>query len=119
MKVGGGGSIFKRGHFQRVDTEAQPQVALPTMAKVRSSRKVGNSTQKAAKEKRGRRGVASKPKVTKGRRSSVPGRPLKKQGPAPDRVPTVAQAQVVHAAPVVEVPQTPPPLPAPIASFVF
>jgi hypothetical protein len=89
------------------------------MAKVRRSRKVGNSTQKAAKEKRGRRGVASKPKATKGRRSPVAGARAKKPAAEPVRVTTSAHPQAHHAAPVVEVPQTPPPLPAPIASFVF
>jgi hypothetical protein len=89
------------------------------MAKVRSSRKVGKSTDKAAKEKRGRRGVASKPKATKDRRSPVAAVRAQKPPVAAVRVSVARPAEAHAAPPVVEVPKTPPPLPAPIASFVF
>ena len=109
------------------------------MAKVRPSLKVGRkSTGSPARsaapardrerdnETRGRRGVASKPKATKGRRTPAADARTKKPAVAATKVEARVIAKAPEgkvstrsAIPVVEVPQTPPPLPAPIASFVF
>ena len=108
------------------------------MAKVRPSRKVGrksagNPVRSAARardrerdnETRARRGVASKPKATKGRRTAaVEASPKKAVPPPKAEARTTAKLPEERplprvVVPVVEVPQTPPPLPAPIASFIF
>jgi len=77
------------------------------MAKARASRKSAVKAHKAGKAK----GSAS------ARRPKPAGSAAKARKPVADAV--AKPAKVRKAAPVVEIPETPPPLPQPIASFTF
>jgi hypothetical protein len=81
------------------------------MAKARASRKSAGKARKAGKAKRSgaQRASARRPKPA---RSAAKAR-------RPAAHATAKPAKVRKEAPVVEIPETPPPLPQPIASFTF
>ena len=82
------------------------------MAKAHSSRKAGRKADKATKVKRGKAPVA------KARRAK-PTRPVKARKVAAASAPKIILSKPRRPEPVVEIPEVPPPLPAPIASFTF
>jgi len=81
------------------------------MAKARASRKSAGKAHKAGKAKRSGAQRAS------ARRSKQAGSAAKARKPAAHAI--AKPTKVRKAAPIVEIPETPPPLPLPIASFTF